>query len=179
MLGSAKDHIRHQLEEIEANGLYKKERILSGPQQARVAVRDGEGVLNMCANNYLGLANHPDIVAAAHQGLERWGFGLSSVRFICGTQEIHRELEEKLSAFLGTDDTILYSSCFDANGGLFETLLGPEDAVISDQLNHASIIDGVRLCKAERFRYPNSNMNELIKRVSMMANGRNGMKMDR
>ncbi len=161
MLGSAKDHIRHQLEEIEANGLYKKERILSGPQQARVAVRDGEGVLNMCANNYLGLANHPDIVAAAHQGLERWGFGLSSVRFICGTQEIHRELEEKLSAFLGTDDTILYSSCFDANGGLFETLLGEEDAVLSDALNHASIIDGIRLCKARRLRYANNDMADL------------------
>ena len=161
MLGSAKDHIRHQLEEIEANGLYKKERILSGPQQARVAVRDGEGVLNMCANNYLGLANHPDIVAAAHQGLERWGFGLSSVRFICGTQEIHRELEEKLSAFLGPDDTILYSSCFDANGGLFETLLGEEDAVLSDALNHASIIDGIRLCKARRLRYANNDMADL------------------
>ena len=161
MLGSAKDHIRHQLEEIEANGLYKKERILSGPQQARVAVRDGEGVLNMCANNYLGLANHPDIVAAAHHGLERWGFGLSSVRFICGTQEIHRELEEKLSAFLGTDDTILYSSCFDANGGLFETLLGEEDAVLSDALNHASIIDGIRLCKARRLRYANNDMADL------------------
>ena len=161
MLGSAKDHIRHQLEEIEANGLFKRERILSGPQQAHVAVQEGQSVLNMCANNYLGLANHPDIIAAAHQGLERWGFGLSSVRFICGTQDIHRELEQQLAAFLGTDDTILYGSCFDANGGLFETLLGEEDAVLSDALNHASIIDGVRLCKAKRLRYANNDMADL------------------
>ena len=165
MLGSAKDYIRHQLEEIEANGLFKRERILSGPQQSHVAVQDGQSVLNMCANNYLGLASHPDIIAAAHQGLERWGFGLSSVRFICGTQEIHRELEQQLAAFLGTDDTILYGSCFDANGGLFETLLGEEDAVLSDALNHASIIDGVRLCKAKRLRYANNDMADLEARL--------------
>ena len=161
MLGSAKDHIRSELEEIEASGLYKRERMLTSSQQAHIAVREGQSLLNMCANNYLGLANHPEIVAAAHAGLERWGFGLSSVRFICGTQEIHWQLERQISEFLGTDDTILYNSCFDANGGLFETLLGEEDAVLSDALNHASIIDGIRLCKARRWRYGNSDMEDL------------------
>jgi glycine C-acetyltransferase len=157
------------LAEIEAAGLRKRERLLTSPQGARVRVAPppdappaaGREVLNFCANNYLGLANHPELVAAAHAALDRWGYGLSSVRFICGTQEIHRQLEQRLSAFLGTDDTILYSSCFDANGGVFETLLGAEDAVISDELNHASIIDGIRLCKAQRYRYRNCDMDDL------------------
>src|SRR5919106_4227756 len=145
-----------ELEEIRRTGLEKPERVLSTAQRARVGVRGGEGeVLNLCANNYLGLADHPEVIAAAHAAIDEWGFGLASVRFICGTQEVHKELESALSAFLGTDDTILYSSCFDANGGLFETLLGPDDAIISDELNHASIIDGIRLCKAQRFRYVN------------------------
>ena len=149
------------LNEIRESGLYKSERVITTPQKAQVAVADGQEVLNFCANNYLGLADHPEIIAAAHEGLDRWGFGLSSVRFICGTQELHKSLEQKVSDFLKTEDTILYSSCFDANGGLFETLLSPEDAIISDQLNHASIIDGVRLCKAKRFRYENNNMQDL------------------
>jgi glycine C-acetyltransferase len=154
------DQYRAQLREIRDSGLYKNERVLSGPQQARVQVA-GRGVLNLCANNYLGLSDHPQVIAAAHAALDRWGYGLSSVRFICGTQEIHQELERRISAFLGTEDTILYGSCFDANGGLFETLLGEEDAVISDALNHASIIDGIRLCKAQRARYANSDMAQL------------------
>ncbi len=153
------------LNEIREAGLYKSERIIHSPQDNRIAVEDGQTVLNFCANNYLGLSNHPEIIAAAHEGLDRWGYGLSSVRFICGTQAIHRQLEEELSAFLGTEDTILYASCFDANGGLFETLLGPEDAVISDQLNHASIIDGIRLCKAKRFRYANNDMSDLERQL--------------
>jgi glycine C-acetyltransferase len=148
------------LDEIRDAGLYKRERQIESPQQARIAVA-GREVLNLCANNYLGLANHPQIVAAAHAALDRWGFGLSSVRFICGTQTCHKELEQKLSEFLGTEDAILFGSCFDANGGLFETLLGEEDAVISDALNHASIIDGVRLSKAKRFRYKNGDMDDL------------------
>jgi glycine C-acetyltransferase len=156
--------IREELEQIEEAGLKKSERTITSAQGAEISVPGGE-VLNFCANNYLGLANHPEVVEAAKQGLDRWGFGLSSVRFICGTQELHKQLEARVSEFLGTDDTILYSSCFDANGGLFETLLGPEDAVISDALNHASIIDGVRLCKAQRFIYPNSNMAELEERL--------------
>jgi glycine C-acetyltransferase len=158
---SMKEHLGRQLESIRDEGLFKTERVITTPQDARIAVSDGSTVLNLCANNYLGLAEHPDVIAAAHAGLDRWGYGLSSVRFICGTQAIHKELEAKISQFLGTDDTILYTSCFDANGGLFETLLGPEDAVISDELNHASIIDGVRLCKARRFRYKNSDMADL------------------
>ncbi|MCF7849058.1 MAG: glycine C-acetyltransferase [Kiritimatiellales bacterium] len=148
------------LDEIKANGLYKSERVLLSPQGNGIDVADGT-VLNFCANNYLGLANRPELVEAAKAGLDQWGFGLSSVRFICGTQQVHKELEQKISEFLGTADTILYSSCFDANGGLFETLLTKEDAVISDAFNHASIIDGVRLCKAHRFIYSNSNMQEL------------------
>ncbi len=148
MYGTIKQHLTQELDEIRQNGLYKAERVISTPQDAHIAVGDGKPVLNMCANNYLGLAEHPAVIAAAHEGLERWGYGLASVRFICGTQTIHKELEQRLSDFLGMEDTILYSSCFDANGGLFETLLAAEDAVISDQLNHASIIDGVRLCKA-------------------------------
>lgn len=153
-------HLSEQLEQVKAEGLYKQERIITSAQQARIAV-GGEQVLNFCANNYLGLANHPDLISAAHQGLDSHGFGMASVRFICGTQDQHKELEQKLSAFLGTEDSILYSSCFDANGGLFETLFGAEDAIISDALNHASIIDGVRLCKAKRYRYANNDMAEL------------------
>jgi glycine C-acetyltransferase len=154
-------HVQQQLDQIRADGLYKSERIITTPQDAHVRVADGPSVLNMCANNYLGLAEHPAVIQAAHEGLDRWGYGLSSVRFICGTQAIHKQLEAKLSEFLGTEDTILYTSCFDANGGLFETLLAAEDAVISDELNHASIIDGVRLCKAQRYRYKNNDMAEL------------------
>ena len=155
------DHLQRQLAEIRAAGLYKNERVIFSPQDARVRVADGREVLNMCANNYLGLAEHPDVIAAAHAALDQRGYGLASVRFICGTQDIHKQLEGALSQFLGTDDTILYSSCFDANGGLFETLLGAEDAIISDELNHASIIDGIRLCKAARDRYKNSDMADL------------------
>ena len=150
-----------RLGEIRQGGLYKNERTLNSAQQTRVKLQSGETVLNLCANNYLGLANHPAIVQAAKEALDRWGYGLSSVRFICGTQAIHQQLEAALSRFLGTDDTILYSSCFDANGGLFETLLDSEDAVISDELNHASIIDGVRLCKAKRYRVRNGDMSDL------------------
>jgi glycine C-acetyltransferase len=155
------EHLRKTLGEIEAAGLYKRERIITTHQTAHIAVADGRQVLNMCANNYLGLADSPELIAAARDSLGRWGYGLASVRFICGTQQIHKDLEQSLSKFLGTDDTILYSSCFDANGGLFETLLGAEDAVISDELNHASIIDGVRLCKAQRYRYKNNNLEDL------------------
>ncbi len=154
-------HVQRQLDQIRAQGQYKSERVITTPQAARIRVADGPSVLNMCANNYLGLAEHPAVIQAAHEGLDRWGYGLSSVRFICGTQSIHKQLEVKLSAFLGTDDTILYTSCFDANGGLFETLLAAEDAVISDELNHASIIDGVRLCKAQRYRYRHDDMDDL------------------
>ena len=161
MYGTLQQHLRTQLEEIQSAGLFKRERVITTPQDAHIRVADGKPVLNMCANNYLGLAEHPEVIAAAHEALETWGYGLSSVRFICGTQQIHKELEAKLSEFLGTEDTILYSSCWDANGGLFETILGPEDAVISDELNHASIIDGVRLCKAQRLRYLNNNLEDL------------------
>mgnify|MGYP003644066115 CR=1 FL=1 len=160
------------LESIRLAGLYKSERIITTPQSAHIGVSTGGSVLNLCANNYLGLADHPEVAAAATEAIERWGFGLSSVRFICGTQGIHKELENGLSEFLGTEDTILYSSCFDANGGLFETILGPEDAVISDQLNHASIIDGVRLCKAQRFRYANNDMAELEKKLQEAESAR-------
>ena len=149
------------LTEIKEAGLFKSEREITSPQRAKITVAGGETVLNMCANNYLGLADHPEVIAAAHRALDEWGYGLASVRFICGTQTIHKQLEDQISQFLSTEDTILYSSCFDANGGLFETLLGPDDAIISDELNHASIIDGVRLCKAKRFRYKNNNMEDL------------------
>ena len=158
-------HAQSQLASIRAAGTYKHERQLSTPQGVTVRTNGGEPVLNMCANNYLGLAQHPKVRLAAHEALENWGYGLASVRFICGTQDVHKELEASLSDFLGTEDTILYGSCFDANGGLFETLLGPEDAIISDELNHASIIDGVRLCKARRFRYSNCNMADLEQRL--------------
>jgi len=163
--GTFQKHLREELSGIETAGLFKGERIITSPQQAHITV-DAEdtapaSVLNMCANNYLGMANHPALVAAAKQSLDEWGYGLASVRFICGTQKIHKQLEAKLSEYLGTDDTILYTSCFDANGGLFETLLTADDAIISDQLNHASIIDGVRLCKAQRYRYANCDMADL------------------
>ncbi|MGB0935841.1 MAG: glycine C-acetyltransferase [Colwellia sp.] len=153
--------IQGQIEQVKADGLYKAERVITTAQQAKIAVSTGEQVVNFCANNYLGLANHPDLIAAAKAGLDEHGFGMASVRFICGTQDIHKELERGISQFLGMEDTILYSSCFDANAGLFETLLGPEDAIISDALNHASIIDGVRLCKAKRYRYANNDMQAL------------------
>lgn len=153
--------LAQRTEELRQEGLFKAERVITSTQGAQISVSGGREVLNFCANNYLGLAGDPRLVAAAHTALDRWGYGLSSVRFICGTQGVHKELEERLSEFLGTDDTILYSSCFDANGGLFETLLGAEDAVISDALNHASIIDGVRLCKAKRFRYASNDMADL------------------
>lgn len=161
MYGMIKQHLQHELGAIRDAGLYKSERIIDSPQNTRISVPPGGPVLNMCANNYLGLAQHPDVNAAAQQGLKEWGYGMASVRFICGTQTIHKQLENRLSEFLGTEDTILYPSCFDANGGLFETILGPEDAVISDELNHASIIDGIRLCKANRFRYKNNDMEDL------------------
>jgi glycine C-acetyltransferase len=160
MYGKVSEHLGATLAEIRDAGLFKNERVIESPQEARIEV-GGREVLNMCANNYLGLSDHPDIVAAAHKGLDEWGFGLSSVRFICGTQTIHKDLEQKISEFLGTEDTILYTSCFDANGGLFETVLGDEDAVISDELNHASVIDGIRLSKAQRFRYKNCDMADL------------------
>lgn len=175
MFESVRDDLRTTLDEIRAAGLHKPERVIGTPQSATVAVtsggRAGE-VLNFCANNYLGLADHPEVVAAAHEALDRWGYGLASVRFICGTQEVHKELEARLSAFLGQEDTILYSSCFDANGGVFETILGPEDAVISDALNHASIIDGIRLCKAQRYRYANRDLADLEKQLKEASGAR-------
>jgi glycine C-acetyltransferase len=164
MYGAYQDYLKEQLAGIRESGLYKNERVIASPQGNRIGLagrEGGAGVLNMCANNYLGLANHPDIVAAAHEALDRWGYGLASVRFICGTQALHKDLERRISEFLGTEDTILFSSCFDANGGVFETLLGAEDAIISDSLNHASIIDGIRLSKASRFRYANGDMADL------------------
>jgi glycine C-acetyltransferase len=161
MYGKFQDHLQTELKQIEDSGLTKHERQITSPQGARVSVNSGAPVLNLCANNYLGLAQHPEVQAAAVRGLEEWGYGIASVRFICGTQTIHKQLENDLSAFVGTEETILYPSCFDANAGLFESLLGAEDAVISDQLNHASIIDGVRLCKAKRYRYRNSDMADL------------------
>jgi len=164
MYATLKDQLADDLATIKAEGLYKAEGVITTPQSARITVGD-QTLINFCANNYLGLADHPAMVAAAQQALDRWGFGMASVRFICGTAEIHKELERRIAHFLGTEDAILYSSCFDANGGLFETLLGPEDVVISDELNHASIIDGVRLCKATRMRYANRNMAELEARL--------------
>ena len=161
MYGKMKDHLVKELAQIRDSGLYKDERVLAGRQGARVQLADGRQVINLCANNYLGLSGTQDLVDASKEGLEQWGYGLSSVRFICGTQQLHKQLEQKVSEFLGTDDTILYSSCFDANAGLFETLLDAEDAIISDELNHASIIDGIRLCKAARFRYKNNDMTDL------------------
>ncbi|KER03363.1 glycine C-acetyltransferase [Photorhabdus temperata] len=161
MSASFYQQINEQLEQAHSEGLFKNERIITSAQNADIAVADGSHVINFCANNYLGLANHPDLIAAAKAGMDSHGFGMASVRFICGTQDTHKALEKKLAEFLGMEDAILYSSCFDANGGLFETLFGPEDAIISDALNHASIIDGVRLCKAKRYRYANNDMQEL------------------
>ena len=158
MFGSMREHLKNEMEAIRREGLYKDERVITSPQSAEISVGDGKKVLNLCANNYLGLASHPEIIASAKASYDEWGYGLASVRFICGTQDIHKRLERKIADFLGTEDTILYSSCFDANGGLFETLLSEADAVISDELNHASIIDGIRLCKAKRFRYKNADM---------------------
>ncbi|MEU6439564.1 glycine C-acetyltransferase [Streptomyces sp. NPDC047046] len=175
MFGSVRDQLRTTLDEITAEGLYKPERVIGTPQSATVDVTAGGlpgEVLNFCANNYLGLADDPEVIAAGHAALDRWGYGMASVRFICGTQEVHKELEGRLSAFLGQEDTILYSSCFDANGGVFETLLGPEDAVISDALNHASIIDGIRLSKARRLRYANRDMAELEQRLKEAGDAR-------
>ena len=165
MTESTKKYYDDILTGIESEGLYKKERIITSPQSANIEVMGGQKVLNMCANNYLGLGNHPEIIKAAKESYDKWGYGLSSVRFICGTQQIHKELEKKISEFLEMEETILYTSCFDANGGLFETILTADDAIISDELNHASIIDGVRLCKAQRFRYKNSDMNDLEEKL--------------
>jgi glycine C-acetyltransferase len=172
MYGAIQQILTSELGAIKQAGLFKGERVLSSPQQAHVSVKDQTEVLNMCANNYLGLANHPEIVAAAHRALDHWGNGLASVRFICGTQEPHKELEAAISKFLGMEETILYSSCWDANGGLFETILGAEDAVISDELNHASIIDGIRLCKARRLRYKNNDMADLEERLKEARDAR-------
>jgi glycine C-acetyltransferase len=172
MFGNYKQHLEAQLAEIRAAGTYKRERVIVTPQGTTIRVADGVPVLNLCANNYLGLAQHPAVKAAAHEALDRWGYGCASVRFICGTQGVHKQLEQKISEFLGTEDTILYGSCFDANGGLFETLLGAEDAIISDELNHASIIDGVRLCKAQRHRYLNNNMVDLEAKLNDAAGAR-------
>ena len=167
-----REHLETQLAGIRATGTYKNERVIVTPQGTSIRVADGKPVLNLCANNYLGLAQHPGVAAAAKEAIDEWGYGLASVRFICGTQSLHKQLEARITEFLGTEDTILYSSCFDANGGLFETLLGTEDAVISDELNHASIIDGVRLCKAQRYRYLNSNMPDLEARLQEAAGAR-------
>ena len=172
MFGSFQTHVQAQLAAIRAAGTYKRERVILTPQGTTIRVADGQPVLNLCANNYLGLAQHPEVRAAAHTALDQWGYGCASVRFICGTQGVHKQLEAKLSEFLGTEDTILYGSCFDANGGLFETLLGPEDAVISDELNHASIIDGIRLCKAQRLRYRNSDMADLAAKLTEAKDAR-------
>ena len=172
MLKTMREHLARQLEEIRGAGLFKGERLIASPQGAHIVLQDGRRVLNLCANNYLGLSGHPELVAAAQAALARWGYGLSSVRFICGTQTLHKELERRVAEFLGVEDAILYSSCFDANGGLFEALLTEEDAVISDELNHASIIDGIRLCKARRLRYKNSDMADLEAKLREAAEAR-------
>jgi glycine C-acetyltransferase len=172
MYGNVQSYLTGKIGDIQKAGLFKQERLIESPQKAEVQVGTGASVLNLCANNYLGLANHPAVVEAAHEALRRWGYGLASVRFICGTQSIHKQLEARLTEFLGTEDTILYSSCFDANGGLFETLLDQEDAVISDELNHASIIDGIRLCKAARFRYKNGDMTDLEAKLKEASGAR-------
>src|SRR5678816_3538514 len=172
MYGKVESHLQNTLDEIKDAGLFKSERVIESPQESHIKVAGDRSVLNMCANNYLGLSDHPAIVEAAKRGLDEWSFGLSSVRFICGTQTIHKEPEAKISAFLGTEDTILYTSCFDANGGLFETVLGEEDAVISDELNHASVIDGIRLCKAQRYRYRNRDMADLEQQLQAASGAR-------
>jgi len=171
-INSLKAHLNEKLEQIKKDGMYKQERIITTPQSAAIKVSSNASVINMCSNNYLGLSNHPEIKKAAKDGIDKWGYGLSSVRFICGTQEIHKTLEQKISNFLQTEDTILYSSCFDANGGLFETLMTEQDAIISDELNHASIIDGIRLCKAQRFRFKNRDMADLEATLKETANCR-------
>ncbi len=172
MYGKVQSFLENKIEEIKNANLYKSERVLVGPQQAIISVAGGQRVLNLCANNYLGLADHPAVVEAAQQALKDWGYGLASVRFICGTQSIHKQLEQAISTFLGTEETILYGSCFDANGGLFETILDEQDAIISDELNHASIIDGIRLCKAARFRYRNGDMDDLESKLKEAATAR-------
>lgn len=172
MYGEIKGHLVSELDQIKKNGLWKDERVLTGPQDVRVNTNEHKHLLNMCANNYLGLSNHPDVIAAAKESYDLYGYGLSSVRFICGTQNIHKRLEDKISEFLGTEDTILYSSCFDANGGFFETILSEQDAIISDELNHASIIDGIRLCKAARYRYKNNDMKDLEKNLKASQGAR-------
>lgn len=172
MFGGMKNFLAGQLDEIRQAGLEKPERIITSPQGSRITVSTGQSVVNMCSNNYLGLGNHPDVVKAAKDSYKKWGFGLGSVRFICGTQQIHKDLEVAVARFLRTEDTIVYGSCFDANGGLFETLLGPEDVIISDQLNHASIIDGVRLCKAQRLRFNNSDMADLEEKLKSAKSSR-------
>ncbi len=172
MYGEFQEHVRKTFGEIQAAGLTKPERVIGTPQQAHIETASGQKVLNLCANNYLGLADHPAVIASAHEALDQWGYGMASVRFICGTQSIHKQLEKAISEFLGTEDTILYGSCFDANAGLFETLLGPEDAIISDELNHASIIDGVRLSKCRRLRYANSDMADLEAKLIEAAGDR-------
>lgn len=166
------EYLKNSIQQLRQEGLYKAERLITSQQQAKIHVNTGQDVLNFCANNYLGLANHPELIKAGQKALEQYGYGMASVRFICGTQSIHKDLEQKISEFLGTEDTILYSSCFDANGGLFETLLTEEDAIISDALNHASIIDGIRLCKAQRFRYANNNMQDLEDQLKAAKNSR-------
>ncbi len=175
MYGAIKERLTEELDGIQNAGLFKRERVITTPQDSHVRVGDGPLVLNLCANNYLGLAEHPAVLAAARAALDEWGFGMASVRFICGTQGVHKQLEAKLSEFLGTEDTILYGSCFDANGGLFETLLGAEDAIISDALNHASIIDGIRLSKAQRYRYAHNDMDELEAKLKEAASARTRM----
>src|SRR5690554_4773756 len=165
MYGKIKDHLQQELENIKNDGLYKEERIITTPQDAVIKISTGQEVINFCANNYLGLSSHPEVVQAAKDAIDSHGFGMSSVRFICGTQDIHKELERKIADFYGFEDTILYAACFDANGGVFEPLLADADAIISDSLNHASIIDGVRLCKAARYRYENNNMEDLEKQL--------------
>ncbi|HUQ94707.1 MAG TPA: glycine C-acetyltransferase [Bryobacteraceae bacterium] len=172
MYGEFQQHVRQTLEQIRSGGLFKQERLIDTPQNAHIALASGAKVLNLCANNYLGLADHPEIRAAARDALDTWGYGLASVRFICGTQSLHKQLESRLSQFLGMEDTILYSSCFDANGGLFETLLSEEDAIVSDELNHASIIDGIRLSKAQRFRYRNGDMRDLEAKLQEASSAR-------
>jgi len=172
MYEKMREHFVSELDDIKKSGLWKEERVLAGPQGVRICVRGHENVLNLCANNYLGLSSHPEVIAAAKESYDRYGYGLSSVRFICGTQEVHKLLENKITEFLGTEDTILYSSCFDANGGFFETVLSEQDAVISDELNHASIIDGIRLCKAARYRYKNNDMKDLEEKLKETQNAR-------
>lgn len=172
MFGHIRNHIMQEIKHIKDSGLYKNERVINGPQQSKILVHGDQEVINLCSNNYLGLANHPAVIASAQDSLEHWGYGMSSVRFICGTQSIHKTLEAATSSFLGTEDTILYTSCFDANTGLFETLMGAEDAIISDELNHASIIDGIRLCKAKRYRYRNGDMKDLENQLKHSSTSR-------